>query len=109
VSKADLAEEICEELDLDYNQVFAQTEAKVSTTFLEAVHKEVVQDEEDTRDVGEAVDYQETYDGPLDLISEMKKQVRGTDLNSVGWSIFKPEYLQDLDALEEMIEERDNQ
>ena len=109
MSEADLAEEICEELGLDYNQVFVGPEAKVGSTFLEAVHEEIVEKEDETRDVGEAVDYEEAYDGPLDLIGEMKKQVRGTDLNSVGWSIFKPEYLQDLDALEEMIEERDNQ
>lgn len=107
MSKADLAEEICEELDLDYNRVFAQAEAKVSTAFLEAVHEEVVQGKDDTRDIGETVDYQEAYDGPLDLIGEMKKQVRGTELNSIGWSIFESEYLQGLDALEEMIEERD--
>ena len=109
MSEADLAEEICEELGLDYNQMFAEVGANVNAAFLEAVHEEIVEDEKDTRDVGEAVDYEEAYDGPLDLISEMKKQVRGTELNSVGWSMFKPEYLQDLDALEEMIEEGDNQ
>ncbi|WP_058825718.1 hypothetical protein [Haloferax sp. Q22] len=109
MSEADLAEEICEELGLDYNRVFAELEVKVSTAFLEAVHEEIVENEDETRDVGEAVDYEEAYDGPLDLISGMKAQVRGTDLNSVGWSIFESEFLQDLDALEEMIEERDSQ
>ena len=61
--------------------------------------------EEETRDIGEDVDYQEEYDGALDLISEMKKQVRGTDLNSPGWSLYEQEFLNDLDALEEMIDD----
>lgn len=47
VSKADLAEDICEELDLDYNRLFAELEVDVSTAFLEAVHEEIVQDEEE--------------------------------------------------------------
>lgn len=100
MNKSELAEEICEELGLDYYEVYNEDGANVTAKFLQSVHDAVVYE---TRDPHEAVDYDQYYDGPLDLIEEMEGQVKGTDLNSVGWSIFQGEFLQDLEALKKMI------